>query len=284
MDAGLNFCEKNISWFDNILYKVGEKGRQHKWCINGMWYKVDGQIGCEGLAETIVSDMLKKSNIARYFTYEPIRINVGKQSYKGCVSPNGLADGEQLITAYDILKRSKSPFFRRIEDAFDYGTPKEYLTEFISEMERLTNIENFGEYIKAILELDAITLNDDRHMNNICVVRNGKEFSVGPVFDNGHAFLLWRRKNIHAMEPLKAVTVEAMPFSHSFETQRRIAQELYGGMFLKINYGAKDLKETLRRCETCYNEKDLEFAEKVCRTQMNLNIDYFFNNERAEWI
>lgn len=267
------------------LKKIG-KGRQSKWLVNDTYYKADNEGGCEGLAEVIVSDMLKKSNLDRYFTYEPVKITVGKHIYSGCSSPNGLYDGERLVTTYQLLKKAKTQFFTRIENEFDYGTPKEYLTEFVNEIKRLTNIQHFGEYMKKTLELDAITLNDDRHFNNICVIYNTKTriFEPGPIFDNGHSFSLWHYSSLTSKNAEEvAEKIEAMPFSHMFNTQRDIAQKLYGGMYLKLEYSRKDLEKTLEKCEAYYDQDVLDFAKKMCEMQMDRYADYFFTQEREEW-
>ena len=44
----------------------------------------------------------------------------------------------------------------------------------VEQVERITEIEGFGKYITAMLEIDAFFVNEDRHTNNIAVIYNEK--------------------------------------------------------------------------------------------------------------
>ena len=111
MENGLNFCNDNvvkISLADDMFHKVSNKGMQPKWHKGNNWIKMDTN-RYEGLAETIVSDMLIHSNIDRYFSYEPVKIKYKDMDQTGCISPNGLNKNEELITLYKLMKLSNSP-------------------------------------------------------------------------------------------------------------------------------------------------------------------------------
>lgn len=58
-----------INFLEDLFYKANT-GSQPKWIINNIWYKAD-DFNHEGLAETICSDMLKKSNVERFAIYDP---------------------------------------------------------------------------------------------------------------------------------------------------------------------------------------------------------------------
>ena len=272
-------CEIKIDLLQNFELKI-PTGKQDKWKIDDMYYKADSSY-CEGLAETVVSDMLEHSNMKSFFRYSPIMITYNGKTVPGCKSPNGLKSGEELITAYSLFDAYNSPFYSRIDNPFDYGSPKEYLTEFVSEIEQITGIKHFGEYITAIVELDAITLNNDRHMNNIAVIRRYETdtFELAPVFDNGHAFLLCcsLKGGIG-----KAFAQEAMPFSRDFQTQAKIARELYGRQ-LKIMYGKKEFKNTLQQFEDVYSKQTLKYIRYMFAHQMDENRDTFYSEEREIW-
>ena len=45
------------------------------------------------------------------------------------------------------------------------------------------------EYLKKIFTLDMITLNEDRHLNNLAVLSQGNQFVPAPIFDNGVSLL-----------------------------------------------------------------------------------------------
>ena len=57
----------------------------------------------------------------------------------------------------------------------------------VEQVERITEIEGFGKYITAMLEIDAFFVNEDRHTNNIAVIYNEKtqRYSLSPLFDQG---------------------------------------------------------------------------------------------------
>lgn len=46
----------------NRIAETSSKGNQEKWLENGRWYKLD-LFGYEGLAETVSSALLEKTNV-----------------------------------------------------------------------------------------------------------------------------------------------------------------------------------------------------------------------------
>ncbi len=63
------------------IAQTSSKGNQEKWLEGGRWYKLD-QFGYEGLAETLVSVLLKRSNIEadtpfRFVRYRMERMREG---------------------------------------------------------------------------------------------------------------------------------------------------------------------------------------------------------------
>ena len=75
------------------------KGNQLKWEEDGTWYKAD-HIGYEGLAEYMVSSLLKYSDMDEneYIMYQTEKIEYKSSTYCGCKSRNFLPKGYQLIT------------------------------------------------------------------------------------------------------------------------------------------------------------------------------------------
>ena len=61
---------------------TSSKGNQEKWLENGRWCKLD-QFGYEGLAETVTSSLLAKTNVDllgfRYVTYRTERLEVHRE-------------------------------------------------------------------------------------------------------------------------------------------------------------------------------------------------------------
>ncbi len=97
-----------IELTENELYDDGRnssKGNQLKWKKNGFWYKAD-YTGYEGLAEYIVSHLLKYSDLTpdEYVLYETEEIKYKNTVMLGCKSQDFLKSNEQLITVERIFK------------------------------------------------------------------------------------------------------------------------------------------------------------------------------------
>ena len=61
------------------------KGDQPKWQMNGKWYKAD-HMGYEALAEVLVSQLLKQSNVPNFVEYKPVLIQYQGKEIPGCAS------------------------------------------------------------------------------------------------------------------------------------------------------------------------------------------------------
>ena len=81
-----------VELFENQLKdfsRQSSKGNQLKWENDGIWYKAD-YTGYEGMAEFIVSQLLKKSSLGdeEYITYELENIQYKRSVYNGVRSEN----------------------------------------------------------------------------------------------------------------------------------------------------------------------------------------------------
>ena len=72
------------------------KGDQPKWQLKDKWYKAD-HMGYEALAEVVVSQLLKQSNVPDFVEYEPVWIQYKGKEHPGCVSKNFRAKDEMLV-------------------------------------------------------------------------------------------------------------------------------------------------------------------------------------------
>ena len=71
-----------------------------------------------------------------------------------------------------------------------------------------------------LFEIDSLILNDDRHLNNIAVIREGSKYDYCPVFDNGADLLSNMqilRTDIEPKGLMKSLT--ASPFSMTFNRE-----------------------------------------------------------------
>lgn len=228
------------------------KGNQPKWCVKNIWYKAD-HMGYEGLAEVVVSRLLKYSNITNFVEYNPVKIEYGYHCRSGCYSKNFLEKGYELIPLERLHRLYKGKgLSKKLKELSDTKSKIEYTVDFV---QSVTDLKNFGEYLTAMLEIDALFLNEDRHTNNIAVIRNPEtnHFTLCPYFDMGLSLLsdldeFWLEGDTE--NHIKRVS--AKPFG-SFDLQVKAAQDLYGKQ-LKTCFTENNLNEIFDDLREYYNE------------------------------
>ena len=164
--------------------RQSSKGNQLKFYRDGMWYKAD-YLGYEGLAEYVISKLLKKSNLdpKEYVDYEIEQIEYNGNIYNACKSRD-FTEGWNLITLERLFKNMYGNGLNNM--IYSVRDKEERLKILVEQTERVTGIKEFGIYMNKMLTIDSLFLNEDRHTHNIAVLVNDKnEFRVAPVFDNG---------------------------------------------------------------------------------------------------
>ncbi len=123
------------------------------------------------LAEVLVSQLLKQSNVSGFAEYEPVLIQYRGKEVPGCVSKSFRAKDEMLVPFERLHRAYKgrglgSRPWRNDED------PQERIRYTVDFIEQTTGLTDVGAYLTLLLELDAFFLNEDRHTNNLAVIRN----------------------------------------------------------------------------------------------------------------
>ena len=97
----IELFEQNIRTND----RQSSKGNQLKWENEGIWYKAD-YTGYEGLAEYMISHLLKKSTLSEneFVCYDLEKIKYGNVIYNGVKSKNFLSEDWQIITLERLFK------------------------------------------------------------------------------------------------------------------------------------------------------------------------------------
>lgn len=206
------------------------KGNQLKWQKEGTWYKVD-YTGYEGLAEYVVSGLIQYSNLEKdeYIMYQTEEIAYKDIVYRGCKSENFLPEGWQLITLERLFHNQYGKsLYKSIFQIVGIRERAEFLTE---QAERMTGLKEFGKYLCRILTVDALFLNEDRHMHNIAVLLDADgEFHYCPIFDNGCALL----SDTTMDYPIDVDIIDLIPqvgaktLTSDFQEQLDAAESLYG--------------------------------------------------------
>lgn len=222
---------------DTLVFTTGSSyGAQVKYYDCGYWYKLNHN-GYEGLAEYLVSVILQYSNLENFVQYERCWIN----GRPGCRCKQFLQPDEKFVTFERLHVMTTG---RSLTNTI-FGIPgiakrEQYVIDFINDVLDF----DVTRYLANILILDALTLNNDRHFNNLGVIvnENTNEVREAPIFDNGDSlFSSYAKfpKNNSIEENLRSSV--AMPFSADAYAQ---AKEL--PFTLKLDYyGLKSFLNSL---------------------------------------
>lgn len=260
----------------NQVSYATSKGNLPKWRIDNTWYKTDA-FGYESLAECIISDLLKYSNIYNYVKY-----NITKGIYNGeiknfSVSNNFMNEDDMLLTFYRLYFLETGNELTKDIYNFDEAADRiKFVVEFVSKNYK---IDNIGKIITSILELDMLFLNEDRHFNNFALIRKGdsKKFIFAPVFDNGLSLLsdiIEYKMNEDIYKNIDKV--KGKPFSISLEEQCEKAESLYGQSLI-ITFTKNDVLKEIEKYREFYDEGTIERVISVIFEQMR-KYSYLFKN------
>lgn len=217
------------------------KGNQEKWNINNLWLKSDS-LGYEGLAEFIATKVLECSNLPRnsYIKYDicTIKDTSNNRKMRGCVSKDFLGEGDLIVTFYRILQKAGKL------GSIKGRSTKDKTLCLIGLIKEITGVD-VTRYLQAVFTLDAIILNEDRHLNNLALIYNKNTgYRYCPIFDNGLSLLSDVGMYPFCIDTKASVnSVVSKTFGVRFETQLAVL-----GLGFSLN---KDLLfETLEKYNT----------------------------------
>ncbi|MDO5331338.1 MAG: hypothetical protein Q4E99_01550 [Bacillota bacterium] len=252
------------------LYGHSSKGNQPKWKIEEYWYKAD-YAGYEALSEVLISHLISKTNFAKtakHVDYCAVKIQYDGKEYIGCKSKNFKKPNQMLIPITRLHRQFKAMSLNEKLATFTLEEGIKYTVDFITET---TNIENFGTYLQAMLELDALFLNEDRHTNNIAVLYNEDKdnFEICPIFDFGLS--LCSDLNDYPLDQdiyKLCGKVYAKPFVRSFDEQLEAISKLYG-YSLEYSFTKKDIEAELKNLSEYYPAQITDRVYDLLAFQMN---------------
>lgn len=255
---------------DEKIAETSSKGNQEKWQDEGKWYKLD-QFGYEALAETFTSLLLEQSNIEHETTfcfvrYSMERLEVHGRVRTGCSSDSFLHPGESIITLSHLFRQhlgsSLSQKLARLP------SDKKRLQYLAEETAAITGLEMFPQYLTLLFEIDALVLNDDRHLNNIAVISKNGRYDYCPIFDQGAGLLSNVMYNPYDIVPKSLISsAQARPFDTTFNRQINTMRDLYGKQLSIPKFSRVDLMEMLEPLLMYYPARDQALiADRVCET------------------
>lgn len=254
--------------------RQSSKGNQLKWENNRIWYKAD-YTGYEGLSEVVISHLLKFSDLQteEYVLYEPVQICYKDQIILGAGSRNFLKQGWQIITLERLFQQRFGESLNRA--VWKIADPAERLSFLVHQVERITQLNEFGIYMNKVLTVDAVFLNEDRHTHNLAVLMNESgDFQYCPIFDNGAGLLADTTMDYPMGKEIFSLIscVKGKTFSRNLEEQMEISEKLYGTN-LSFHFTRKDIDRILfpdsGDSDIClYPEETRERIRKILYEQM----------------
>ena len=160
------------------------KGNQLKWLRDDIWYKAD-YTGYEGLSEYIVSALIAKSNLSDndFVLYDTENVKYKRSYFTGAKSADFMKEGDQLITLSRLYKTRYNRDFTK--DVWHIRDTKDRLSFLVDQVIRITKLKDFGVYLCKMLTVDALFLNEDRHLHNVAVLmKSDGSFDYCPLFDH----------------------------------------------------------------------------------------------------
>ena len=240
--------------------ETSSKGNQEKWYDSqtDQWYKLD-QFGYEALSETLISGLLELSNIEietpfRFVRYYMERLNVHGRDRTGS-SKNFLKPGQSIVTLSHLFSKQLGESLKhRLE-----GLPsdKKRIAFLADATADFTGLREFPKYLTMLFELDALFLNDDRHLNNIAVLEQNGRYDYCPIFDNGAGLLSNTQISPMDISPKALIAVlRARPFHTTFTRHMNTVRSLYGKQLVLPPLTIRDIQEAIEPLLAYYAQRD----------------------------
>ena len=245
---------------DEKIAETSSKGNQEKWydSLTDSWYKLD-QFGYEGLAETLTSILLEKSNIETdtpftFARYRMAKLHVHGRDRNGCESQNFLQPGQSIITVNRLLSNHMGITLK--QKLMKLPSNKKRIAFLAEATAECTGLGEFPRYLTLLFEVDCLFCNDDRHLNNIAVIEQAGKYDYCPIFDNGAGLLSNTQISQMDIEPKALIAaLIARPFNTTFVRQMNSARSLYGRQ-LAIPNLIEEVRNTLPPLLDYYAQRD----------------------------
>lgn len=256
---------------DNIeqLHIEGtSKGNQAKFFCNGYWIKLDNPNCSEGLAEEFVSLFCDCIYDFPHVMYHTDRFSYLENIYNGCYSYNMYDDcSVSFISMRRLLRTCGIPLNLFIKDS----DTKKNILNVVDLVEQKTGINTLN-YFRQLLLLDALILNEDRHIMNMGLCLKDNRYMLAPVFDNGSSLFCinWiYRKSKTLEQNIESAKSVARPFSKFYDKQVDAVLQLTQRPLLidkkKVDYLLKNY----------YNELYPEDMNKRIKAVLMNRLDYY---------
>ena len=201
----------------------------------------------------------------RFVRYRVEKINAHGRERGGCSGADFLQQGESIITLSHLFKREGQNLKEKLTRLSSDRKRIEWLAK---ETAAFTGLEFFPQYLTLLFEMDALFLNDDRHLNNIAVLEKDGRFDYCPIFDNGAGLLSNVQTAPMDIDPASLIrSAVARPFNTTFNRQIINAQKLFGSQFYMPKLTEDAIRRVLEEPLTYYAKRDRSYiSDRVCKT------------------
>lgn len=241
---------------------TNSKGDQGKWRIGDVWIKADTQ-GYEGLAEELGTLLLTCVEDVPHVSYAVCTLKIGDVVRHGCYSHSMFLHGDEAFVSLSRLFEQRGLLF---EDLLQGRSAQEGIASVLSFLE-----SNYGlhleDYLCKTLYVDLLMANEDRHPNNLGVIRDMKanQFRMAPIFDNGLAFLA--RNTLWGKLPVE-VALRRLKYEPFGNRQVQALRKLFPDYKLRINKDLLD-KRLSEYTNSLYSEQTVARAIAVLNHQLD---------------
>ena len=160
---------------------------------------------------------------------------------------------------------------------FQFGEVEDRAQFLVDQVIQMTGLKDFGKYLCTLLTIDALFLNEDRHMHNIGVLLDPLGiYHYCPVFDNGCSLLSDTTTDYPLEEDIIDLIpqVQAKTLSTDFLEQLDAVEKLYGQK-LHFDFNGQII-ETLLREEKFYST-DIKIRVRDIILQQRRSYQYLFS-------
>lgn len=207
----------DVSGLTEVKFESSSRGNQRKFYHNGNWIKLDSERCSQGLAEEFVSAIEGCIPAFNFVPYRSVQVVYNEDIYNACICSNMYNPDVQFVSLRSLFRHNNTPLKTFIADS-DIA---QNIRNVISIVHDLTGL-NISGYLRDLLFLDALILNEDRHYMNLGVCSHRGRFVIAPCFDNGSSLFCvnWTyRRSKTLLENIESAKSVARPFSKFYDKQ-----------------------------------------------------------------
>lgn len=204
-----------------------------------------GDNALQSVSEVIASCIYKKLNICEFAEYKFALLSSNNKEILGCYSKNFTRKDLEFVPAIEVVNSCKQ---KNNESVYQL---------FIRECET-KGITDVKEFMDAMLSVDFLMANTDRHFNNFGILRDPVTLEwkkMAPVFDSGNSLFFRSGKNAVLPKGRELLETEINSFYKTLIRQMSVVD--FSILDLKLLPDFKELEEILKK-DKSLSEIDIE--------------------------